>query len=185
MPRRGVAVVTGRVLTGGRGEVWCQARVPRGGGVVTVARVMNVVSARHWGGVTGGLGIHVGHRGHRSRGRHTVGQHRRGRHIAAGRLGQGCGVCDRCLSPGDCVAGGWCPGLGGRDGAVMTTWVVDGDGRHPGHRGAGDQGDAGEGGRGDGPGGRGGWSAVHFTFLLGVPHVILSEMNAFFILTLI
>ena len=161
---RGVAVMPGRSVAGGRGQVW---RVSRGG-VVTIARVVDIVSARHWGGVTRDrpwLGIHVGDMGHRPRGRHTVG-HQRGRRVAAGRLRHGRGVA------GGRVAGHWHwrPGLGGR-GCIVVSPCVDGDGRPvDGDRGhAGDQGHAGEGGqgpcrgRGVGPGRCGGWSAVHFT----------------------
>ena len=171
----------GREVAGGRGEVWRQTWIP-GGGVVTIAWIVNIVSPCHRGGVSGHspwLGINVGNMGHRARGRNTVGHHRRGRDIAARRLGKGGGVADRSLGPDWCVAGHWHrrPGARGRGCIVMRARGVDGDGRHPGHRSGdggqtGDQGRAVGGqrggggpdrGRGESPGRRGGRCAVHFT----------------------
>ena len=161
---RGVAVMPGRSMASGRRQLW---RVSRGW-VVTIAWVVNIVSARHWGGVSRHrrwLGIHVGDMGHRPRGRHTVGHQLRSR-VAAGRRRHRRGVARGW------VAGHWHwrPGLGG-SGCIVVGTCVDGDGRPVyGDRGhAGSQGHAGEGGqgpyrgRGVGPGRCGGWSAVHFT----------------------
>lgn len=162
----------GREVACGRGEVWRQTWVP-GGGVVTIACVVNIVSPWHRGGVTGHspwLGINIGDMGHRARGRNTVGHHRRGRDIAARPLSNGGGVADRSLGPDWCVGGHWHrrPGAGGR--IVMRARGVDSDGGHPGHRSgdggqAGDQGGGGgpDRGGGEGPGRRGGRCAVHFT----------------------
>lgn len=176
---RRVAVMSWWHVASGRGDVGRQSRVS-GGGVVTIARVVDIVSAWHRGGITWHspwLGIHVGDMRHRPRGRDTVGHQWRGRGVGTGSLGYGRGVADRSRSPGWCVAGHWHrrpgPGLGGCGCSVMAR-VVDSEGRHPGERGgdrghAGDQGHAGEGGggpdrgRGEGPRRRGGWRAVHFT----------------------